>query len=457
MALKTQAKYNKMRLGEILALQEIIPQKTIDFFVEQWQEVEARGKQFPLGYYLRKAGLLKEEQVKIILAEQKQSQLKFGDLVVQKGWLNQDTIDFFLENLTSKPPKLISLSTLEKYNSSNLHLERKADHPTLVLQEILSWTGGHPILTRIVCQILANSDLIITGGSEKTTVKNLVKNSFIDNWKTQKTAEYIRTVADSLINNQKCSPELLLKTYRKILVRGEIATNRSPEQQELVNLGIAIVNNYRLKVANPIYQYVFNLNWIEEQLLKIRQPQIQAQANIDKNSTQPITKLGSIVTLLVMLLLTPLVIIINNHYFKLESKPDLLSSESSESDPLLQFCQSQISTESKSYAELIVQLEQNKQTLQENFPDECEAMLHKLWVLAAPQLGKENRVIDAVSYLCKIPNDSDHFTQAKIWFNRWYNSPAWGQQTQAYLDLTSECPVAQDRIMIKDSELTISK
>ena len=455
-ALRTQARYNKMRLGEILALQGVLPQKTIDFFAEQWNEVQIKGKQFPIGYYLKRAGLLKEEQIKIILAEQKQNKLKFGNLAIKKGWINQDTIDFFLDNLIPKPPQLISLAALEKYNYKTLHLEKKVANPTLILQEILSWTGGQPILTKIICQILANSDLIVLGGQEKTTVKNLVTNSFIDNWKTKKTAEYIRTVADSLINNQQCEPELLLKTYRKILLRGEIAANQSTEQEELLISGVAIAEENRLRVANPIYQQVLNLDWIEEQLLKIRKPQIQTETDNDKNDIQPMTKLGSIVTLVGILLLAPLVIIFNNYYSKSKLELNVTSSTPSESDELLQLCQNPISKQSKSHADLIVQLEQSKHSLQETFPNECEVMLHKLWVLVAPQLGTENRVIDAVDHLCKIPSDSKHFAQAKIWIDRWYNSPAWGQQTQAYLNLVSDCPVAKDRIMMEDSQLTIS-
>ena len=447
-ALETQSKYSKLRIGEILTLQKVVSKKTVDFFVEQWQDVQAKGKQFPLGYYLKKAGLLKEEQIKIILTEQKQTKLKFGSIAIQKGWLNQNTIDFFLQNLKPQPPQLISLAALEKYSQKNLHLELKVSNSQKVLQEILFWTGGHPVLTKILCQILVNSDLAIPNGIESTAIKNLVKNNFFDNWKTQNTAEYLRTVAKALLNNQQCQPELLLTTYRKILLRGKISSNSSLEQQELLNLGLAIADHNCLKVANPIFQCVFNLNWTEEQLLKIRQSAIQAKTNNNSfNTPQPVTKLGSVITLLGILLLTPLVIVLNNYYFKSKLKLDLFNSETSNSDVMLQLCQNQISPEAQSQADLIVQLEQGKQNLAGNFPDECETMLHKLWVLAAPQLGKENRVIDAVGYLCQIPSDSDNFSQAKIWIDRWYNSPIWGQPTQAYLNLVSECPAAEDRIM----------
>ena len=54
-ALKLQAKYTQMKLGEILALQQGIRVKTIDFFVDKWQETIDQGQIFPLGYYLQRA------------------------------------------------------------------------------------------------------------------------------------------------------------------------------------------------------------------------------------------------------------------------------------------------------------------------------------------------------------------------------------------------------------------
>ena len=93
-ALNTQSKYNKMRLGEILVLQTGIKEKTINFFVDKWRKIKFTGKQFPLGYYLKKAALLDEEQIKIVLQEQKQNEQKFGTIVVQKGWLSKLTALF---------------------------------------------------------------------------------------------------------------------------------------------------------------------------------------------------------------------------------------------------------------------------------------------------------------------------------------------------------------------------
>jgi len=100
---------------------------------------------------------------------------------------------------------------------------------------------------------------------------------------------------------------------------------------------------------------------------------------------------------------------------------------------------------------LISQLEKNKVKITAEFPDgfvafpdNCEVALNKLRVLAAPQLGRENRVIEAIKNLCKVPADSDSLNEAKIWIDNWYDSPGWGQRTKAYLSLTSNC-AANDR------------
>ncbi|MEO1672974.1 MAG: hypothetical protein AAFR77_19720, partial [Cyanobacteria bacterium J06631_2] len=42
-ALEIQAQYTQMKLGEILVLQQGLRAKTIDFFVDKWQEIIIQG------------------------------------------------------------------------------------------------------------------------------------------------------------------------------------------------------------------------------------------------------------------------------------------------------------------------------------------------------------------------------------------------------------------------------
>lgn len=108
-ALHDQIYYQDMRFGEILTLRGWIEPHTADFFVEEWWELIKKEKKYPLGFYLKRAGLLTEEQIKLVLQEQDNTLLRFGTTAVLKGLLKQETVDFFLENLF---PDQISKRTL---------------------------------------------------------------------------------------------------------------------------------------------------------------------------------------------------------------------------------------------------------------------------------------------------------------------------------------------------------
>ena len=98
-ALTTQANYPELTIGYILALRGWIKPETVDFFVQQWSTLLDQQQKYQIGYYLKQAGLLNDEQIKLLLVEQKKVQLRLGAIAVLKGWLRQKTLNFFLENL----------------------------------------------------------------------------------------------------------------------------------------------------------------------------------------------------------------------------------------------------------------------------------------------------------------------------------------------------------------------
>lgn len=69
-ALNEQKDYN-MKIGEIFALHNWLDQKTADFFVEKLPYLVKEPKKKPLAYYFQEAGLLTEEQIKNIIRLQK--------------------------------------------------------------------------------------------------------------------------------------------------------------------------------------------------------------------------------------------------------------------------------------------------------------------------------------------------------------------------------------------------
>ncbi len=98
-ALLDQQQNVELRFGEILALRGWLRQETADFFAEQWQMLMREPQKDALGIYLQRAWLLDEAQVTALLEEQQQTGYRLGALAVLHGWLKQQTLDFFLESL----------------------------------------------------------------------------------------------------------------------------------------------------------------------------------------------------------------------------------------------------------------------------------------------------------------------------------------------------------------------
>jgi hypothetical protein len=48
-----------------------------------------------LGGYLVDAGLLSEGQVDVALHDQQATGMRFGDIIVERGWISRQTIEYF--------------------------------------------------------------------------------------------------------------------------------------------------------------------------------------------------------------------------------------------------------------------------------------------------------------------------------------------------------------------------
>jgi len=492
-ALDMQTQYTQMRLGEILVLQRGLKANTVDFFVEKWQEVLAQEKIFPLGYYLKQAALLNDRQIEAIVREQQHQSLKFGELAVKKGWLERETVEFFVNSLTSQTPEIMSLSMLEAYNSQTLHLEKKYADVLLILTRILAWTGGIPVLTKTICQVFAKSDSNIPGGQEIQAVDRFVEGTLIRKWQTHKTASSIRAIARILVDSSRCNSQALLTEYQNILLSETTAYTDSSEQQELLLLGLVIKKDGWIKVSNIIYQQVFDRDFTVKQLEKLEsqavvaisqpepqldktivryEPEVDAEqpirsiANLEatapkatniplenkdsqpkNNSPEPLTKIGSIVTGVAIILLVPLFLTINNYYLSLTNGEKPVKNSQQQLDELQKSCTLPTSNDLESLVSSISSLEMAQQQQQENFPDSCHITLNRLRVMAAPQLGRESRILEAIRYLCKVPPDSEMYIEAEVWLKRWYKSANWGEETKSYLEETDKynrggCPAA---------------
>lgn len=103
-ALADQSQFFKLKLGEILVLRGWLKSQTADFLVEIENKKAAKiyKKEYPIGHYLKRAGLLNSEQINAILEEQKQLGIKFCETAVLKGFLKEQTAEYLLDLLLVK-------------------------------------------------------------------------------------------------------------------------------------------------------------------------------------------------------------------------------------------------------------------------------------------------------------------------------------------------------------------
>ncbi|WP_306426850.1 AAA-like domain-containing protein [Nostoc sp. CHAB 5836] len=141
-------------------------------------------------------------------------------------------------------------------------LEGKVSASQAVLEEILNWTGGQPFLTQKLCNLVPN-------GMEVSGVEELVRSRLIENWQDQDHPEHLKTISDRILRDKQLTIKLL-EIYSRLLQKKEISADDSSEQMELRLSGLVVQRQGKLKVYNPIYEAVFNKDWINKTLTDLR-------------------------------------------------------------------------------------------------------------------------------------------------------------------------------------------
>jgi adenylate cyclase len=188
--------------------------------------------------------------------------------------------------------------TLDNIQPLAQGLEIPGVNAQTVLREILVWTGGQPFLTQKLCNLVMNEDWVAVeeGGSGKGEVENkisdsgatkggsflqftgahfscpvgrVVRDRIIEKWQSQDEPEHLRTIRDRILNNEQTAGRLL-GIYQQILAGETVLTDDSREQIELLLSGLVVKQQGCLKVKNPIYQEIFNLEWVTKHLENLR-------------------------------------------------------------------------------------------------------------------------------------------------------------------------------------------
>lgn len=156
------------------------------------------------------------------------------------------------------------------------------DAPETLLHEILQWTQGQPFLTQKICQLAQRATQDTLGsrplhpGNEAEWISHLVRSQVINNWMIQDEPEHLRTVQNYLLHDPTQTGRVL-GLYQRILeddtTKILLNTNLTHKADEIIMLllsGLVVRIGDTLTVRNHIYQEVFSLGWVRQQLTELR-------------------------------------------------------------------------------------------------------------------------------------------------------------------------------------------
>ncbi|VXD12533.1 WD40 domain-containing protein [Planktothrix paucivesiculata] len=146
-------------------------------------------------------------------------------------------------------------------------IAKVVDDPENVLKSVLDWTGGQPFLTQKLCKLVFDKILEVPNHN----VDELVQSTMIENWETNDNPEHLRTIRDRILKDEAYTSRLL-EIYQQLIssFTQTLKADNSYDQIKLQLSGLVVKKNGCLQVYNRIYQEVFNLSWIEQELANQR-------------------------------------------------------------------------------------------------------------------------------------------------------------------------------------------
>lgn len=168
--------------------------------------------------------------------------LNFGTTILIKPFQISDNLEPLKEGLQ------------ERYSASQIDL---------ITEEILGWTGGQPFLTHKLFYLMSKE----SEKKNKRNVDRVVRECIIVDWRGQDNPMHLRSIEEKIVENKYNYQ--ILKLYRQISQGNKIIADNDRVKRQLLLSGIVKVEDNKLKVFNPIYEEVFNPNWIEAKFIEI--------------------------------------------------------------------------------------------------------------------------------------------------------------------------------------------
>ena len=160
------------------------------------------------------------------------------------------------------------LTASEVFNAGAKAFLSRSRNYEAVIKAIMSWTQGKKSFNEMILALVSQYPHYLAVGDETEGIQQLVRSHLIENWETQEGTEPLRKIRDRLLRHERAF--WLLELYQQILHKEEVATDDNPDQQSLLELKLVVNQQGQLRIANRIYQSVFNQNWLNQALAALR-------------------------------------------------------------------------------------------------------------------------------------------------------------------------------------------
>jgi|694.fasta_scaffold74388_3 hypothetical protein len=161
------------------------------------------------------------------------------------------------------PKKILSKILLEFV--IEIQEPRKASNPQMIVKKILELVKPQYFkCVEIICNLIRKSDDYINEGREEQKITNLVEN-FAQNWQESDDSQHLQEIKNKIIESQ-CSLSLL-SLYQQIINQNiHLDGTNSNDLEYLIDLGLIVREDNVLRVSNIVYEKVFNLSFVEQEL-----------------------------------------------------------------------------------------------------------------------------------------------------------------------------------------------
>jgi WD40 repeat protein len=204
----------------------------------------------------------------------------------------------------------------------NNHPNLERSIPESVFARVIHWTGGHPYLSQFLCYKIANVNGIVS----PTDVDLLCEEWFLKP-DARQTNPHLANLKDRMLKTDPAiDTDSLLDLYGKVVSGMAIAADRNNALVDrLLLYGIVRVHEGHLKVSNPIYERVFDKNWVKAHTSSAERERQTEAANRAKGKTikSALVVLGIISVFLVWAV---------NSYEREKTTSELLRKEKAKSD-----------------------------------------------------------------------------------------------------------------------------